>query len=330
MAVYLRPAAFNARHAQLLDLIEPVPLQFRLLTGHTGEVRKPRRAPAGAHPRPHSHCVHHVLLFTHGENRILWGDRPVDVSPGMVVVCPPCFPHDFAPLEDGEHIVYDELTFTYHTPGKPGEASPATLDELSCAVFGTRFQFPQFRRIGASEAEELHRLFEQIIQNAHHFTPEHPQTLFGIFQLLRQVAVAPDVSTNDPASIPKSSPLDAILQYIHRNLHEDITLQDLTRVYHCSIPHLCRLFKQHLGISPYRYIQKQRMEAAASLLLYTGLSCQEIALQVGYKDLFAFSKAFRKVMGLAPRHWRRRQQQRHQLLDDPLSASELSRRMKND
>ncbi|MBD3243259.1 MAG: helix-turn-helix domain-containing protein [Chitinivibrionales bacterium] len=68
---------------------------------------------------------------------------------------------------------------------------------------------------------------------------------------------------------------------------------------------LCRLFKRHGAPSPYQSLQRARMAHAAELLLTTSLTVKQIGARVGYCDPYEFSRAFKRVMGISPRPYRR-------------------------
>lgn len=64
--------------------------------------------------------------------------------------------------------------------------------------------------------------------------------------------------------------------------------------------YLCKVFKRHTGYSVMEYLAKTRMEAAYERLLHGGESVQEVALSVGYNDVYYFSKCFKKRYGITP------------------------------
>lgn len=66
----------------------------------------------------------------------------------------------------------------------------------------------------------------------------------------------------------------------------------------CSLK---RGFKQIFGTTVFGYLHQHRMEQARSLLLDRRWSVTEVAHQVGYKNLCAFSTAFRKTYGVSPK-----------------------------
>jgi AraC-like DNA-binding protein len=68
--------------------------------------------------------------------------------------------------------------------------------------------------------------------------------------------------------------------------------------------HQCRIFKQHYGLAPLRYVNESRMTRIKNLLRDTDQPISAIAEMLGYDNLGYFSRVFRKHVGLAPRDYR--------------------------
>ncbi|MGG6269532.1 helix-turn-helix transcriptional regulator [Leptolyngbya sp. AN03gr2] len=64
---------------------------------------------------------------------------------------------------------------------------------------------------------------------------------------------------------------------------------------------LKREFKQVFGTTVFGYLHQSRMQQARSLLLDQQYSVTEVARRVGYRNLCAFSTAFRKTFGVSPK-----------------------------
>lgn len=71
-----------------------------------------------------------------------------------------------------------------------------------------------------------------------------------------------------------------------------------------SLPHLCRLFKQHADTSPHSYLLQLKLNHAAQLLGSTARSVKEIAYDLSFTDPYHFSRSFKKRFGKSPRHYR--------------------------
>ena len=64
-----------------------------------------------------------------------------------------------------------------------------------------------------------------------------------------------------------------------------------------------RLFRECFGISPGQYLQQKRIEQSI-ILSRQNRTWSEIALQLNFTDLAAFSNAFKKVKGVSPRNYK--------------------------
>ncbi|MFB7864553.1 GlxA family transcriptional regulator [Streptomyces sp. NPDC056069] len=68
--------------------------------------------------------------------------------------------------------------------------------------------------------------------------------------------------------------------------------------------HLTRLFTEHLGRAPGRYVRQARTEAAAHLLASTTLPMTGVAARCGFGSAEALRQAFTKRYGIAPSRYR--------------------------
>ncbi|QUJ69328.1 helix-turn-helix domain-containing protein (plasmid) [Photobacterium sp. GJ3] len=92
--------------------------------------------------------------------------------------------------------------------------------------------------------------------------------------------------------------------WLKRNLGQTMTAADIAR--QCGLPlrTFQRRFKAQVGQTPHEYLQSLRMEAAQILLRDFGLSLQDVAEQVGYKDAHHFSTRFQQEFSLSPAQYR--------------------------
>lgn len=89
--------------------------------------------------------------------------------------------------------------------------------------------------------------------------------------------------------------------WISRHLAEPIDVDDLARRAHLSPRTLARRCQQALGLSPWRMVQRARVEAAAELLKTTRLPFDSIAAKVGYDDAAALRKLIQRELGVLPK-----------------------------
>lgn len=95
--------------------------------------------------------------------------------------------------------------------------------------------------------------------------------------------------------------------YLQKNYQRPTcSVEDLCHHLNLSRSYLYTIFKRHLNISAQGYLTHLRMEKACQLLNDTHRPVQAIAHQVGYRDEFTFSKAFKRYSGFSPTVYRQR------------------------
>ena len=97
-----------------------------------------------------------------------------------------------------------------------------------------------------------------------------------------------------------------VTRYMRENLDKDIGLQELADVVGLSRFYFCSAFRMTTGYTPHECLTRLRIEAARGLLAIPSMPITEIALAVGYQTPSAFAAAFRRLMGVSPREYRRR------------------------
>ena len=91
-----------------------------------------------------------------------------------------------------------------------------------------------------------------------------------------------------------------VLNYIHENLHENLTVKQLADFCHLNTDYFSRVFHENFGMRPNKYIQSKRIERAQLLLLSTNNSLKQIAEKVGLENLSYFNRIFKSHTGVTP------------------------------
>ncbi len=98
--------------------------------------------------------------------------------------------------------------------------------------------------------------------------------------------------------------IKTILAYIHTHYKEPITLETLAESVHLSKAETIRVFKRHVGRTPFTYILDYRLERSVDLLIGTRSSITEIAMECGFSSVSYFIEKFKQVFHLTPRKYR--------------------------
>ena len=86
----------------------------------------------------------------------------------------------------------------------------------------------------------------------------------------------------------------------------ELSVPDVAEECHVSTTHLIRLFKQYLGVTPKKFMDRLRVERACELLQHTDKSMEEIAVAAGFSEARQMRRLFHEIMGVSPVQYRRR------------------------
>ena len=98
------------------------------------------------------------------------------------------------------------------------------------------------------------------------------------------------------------------LALMHERPDHAWSVDELAREVGLSRSALHERFVQYVGHAPMQYLANWRIQLGARLLRESNRTVATIALDVGYDSEAAFSRAFKRMVGLPPATWRRAQQ----------------------
>jgi AraC-like DNA-binding protein len=96
------------------------------------------------------------------------------------------------------------------------------------------------------------------------------------------------------------------LSLMHASPQHAWTIEILAKDVGLSRSVLAERFADLIGMPPMHYLAKWRMQLAAGLLSSGKANIATVAAEVGYASEAAFSRAFKKLVGVPPSDWRRR------------------------
>ncbi|HIW31360.1 MAG TPA: AraC family transcriptional regulator, partial [Candidatus Paenibacillus intestinavium] len=98
--------------------------------------------------------------------------------------------------------------------------------------------------------------------------------------------------------------LNQIIDYIHANYDQDISLSELAEKFHMNYSYLSWYFKHRTNENMTAYINKLRIEKAKELLKYNEDTISQISMKIGFSEHNYFSKVFKKFTGMTPVEYR--------------------------
>ncbi len=92
--------------------------------------------------------------------------------------------------------------------------------------------------------------------------------------------------------------------YIDAYFQLPLAVEEVAKICNLSEYHFFRVFRAAFGMSPYQYLLSKRLEYSQKLIKQGQTAISDIALEVGFADIYAFSKSFKQYFGIAPTKFR--------------------------
>lgn len=146
-------------------------------------------------------------------------------------------------------------------------------------------------------------LFEELVESGARLGPKAGMLCAGLLDCLAlklQAARAPGEGADTPAFRTYQQCRGHIDQHYSRLR----TLAQISAECHVTSAHLCRLFGRYDHQSPYQYLLRLKMNAAAARLGQPDALVKQVAEEVGFPDPYHFSRVFKAVLGVSPTRMR--------------------------
>jgi transcriptional regulator GlxA family with amidase domain len=128
----------------------------------------------------------------------------------------------------------------------------------------------------------------------------------GLVVYLHRPGGQSQFSTPMRADTPRSEPLRQLQAFIDANPAEDLSVPALARRAGMSERHFSRVFTEQTGLSPGRYVERSRADAARRLLETTGHPLDRVARDSGLGVPETLYRTFRRNWRISPGDYRSR------------------------
>ena len=215
------------------------------------------------------------LEILQGRCEILSEGSVIAVKESAAVIFPPQTRHGFRYPGEGE--AYYSVKFEAEMPGIPGaplfiKTTPFTRAWLSCCR--TLLQ--------GNTSESVHGTVRGLLDGLlHHLAPELPRTPGGPAWLAR------------------------VQGFIRSNSDRPLTVQETAESVGMTRGYLTTQFHKATGMTVKAAIDAERLKLSKSMLEYADSSITQVADQLGFPDVFAFSRFFKAREGIGPNQFRK-------------------------
>ncbi|MDR3279349.1 MAG: AraC family transcriptional regulator [Synergistaceae bacterium] len=93
------------------------------------------------------------------------------------------------------------------------------------------------------------------------------------------------------------------IQYMYQNYSNKITLEDVAKAVYMTPAYFCKIFKKEVGCNFNMYLNQLRIEKSKQFLLQHNGRIADIISMVGFEDQSYFTKVFKRVEGVSPKHF---------------------------
>lgn len=258
--------------------------------------------PAGSSLEPHSHEYYQIYYVISGEGDFITSNGNRTISEGMYLFNKPFDIHG--------------ITVSRDVDGKPLRMLEVKFVVFDATLNSDLSTVPAVTKDSENVVEILRQIYTEGINKSVYYY-QIANHLLSV--LLYNIIRGENKSSLEDQSNTQSRVVAEIKEYIDKNLSNDISLDQLSKAVGYSKNYLCKTFKIKTGLTINSYLNKERINKAAAILINTDMELSEISEAVGYNNIYHFNKTFKKMIGLPPGNFRR-----NELNGDAIASENVS------
>jgi AraC-like DNA-binding protein len=279
------------------------------------------RAPWGIRFPASPRAGFHVVIS--GTCWLRLGDgEPVELRTGDVALLPHGGGHVLSSSPRGSAIPLATLLArptTVQQPGLVQAGGDGAISSLICGIYHFAaeerhpvlgqlpplLQVPGTRQAGAGIASITDLLvaeLERADEGASAVSARLADVLFVL--VVRQWIQAQPEGVGGWLGALRDPRIGRVLTRVHREPERRWTVDDLAESAAMSAAAFKRRFTALVGEPPLTYVTRSRMDVAARLLRRSNAPLAQVAAAVGYESEYAFGRAFKRALGVAPGRFR--------------------------
>ena len=152
--------------------------------------------------------------------------------------------------------------------------------------------------------EELKRIIHQMFKYQHMSVANQYHLQGLMYEFLANIAEGVCGNEIEDDSDDNKYVREAV-NYIRNNYYRGITISEIAEHVSVNRSYLYKLFEETFDMSPKEFLTRFQVSRAKELLTWSDVPIESVASSCGYKDALAFSKTFKKVLGVSPTMYRK-------------------------
>ncbi len=250
----------------------------------------------------HDHDYTELAYILSGKGKYLVEGAEYDVEPGDLVICNPGVKHTHIVSNPKEPTIefiagFTDFQFKNMSPNSIELRNGGCIIHMSSEL-RQEVSMHCYAMIAEKERNQIGRYFM--------FKTHLMQMLLLVMREISEIEKCDQKGCNFE-SYNKNYAVNRIINYLNENYENKISLEQIAHNIYLSPVYISKIFKEETGESPINYLIKIRLEKAKDILLNPDSgSIKSIATQVGYDDVYHFSKLFKKYYGVSPLYYKKR------------------------
>lgn len=241
------------------------------------------------HPRPGADRDFDLWFVWAGRGVMRFEETRIDLAPGDAFCLRPWIGYD-ATHDPRHRLGVCYLHFEFDGPVRRGQRRSVALPPHHC-------------RLGEIDLHE--RILRHAVALARSTSAVQRAQAAALVQA---TLLAMQASADTPALAGVAREHDERIRAVMRRVREEpgriYSVDELAASAAYSVDHFTRLFRSIAGVTPKEFCIRVRLERAQLLLRESPMSIEQIATNLGYADVFFFSRQFKQRLGAAPSVWR--------------------------
>ncbi|WP_099469092.1 helix-turn-helix domain-containing protein [Konateibacter massiliensis] len=246
----------------------------------------------------HIHDCYEIYYSISGGKRFLIDNKYYEIRPGDLFVINQYESHY---IDQIDSMVHERIIISIH---------PDYMKQLSTTTTNLDYCFSHrssdfIHRIELTKEQQQRFIYyvHKIASLSGFGSDVLEQTAFSelLVMINSQFRVQCDLEESKD-SYQYNSQVAEILEYINKNINNELTIKSLADNFYLSESYICRIFKAETGTTINKYLTARRISIAKSLL-DVGLSVTEVCEKSGFHDYSNFLKAFTKAVGISPKKY---------------------------
>lgn len=237
---------------------------------------------------------HELILITGGNGNMIIENKKYQAKEGMIFyICPEILQSIESDIKNplyfiSVHFSYINVLFSDNKWDIKNEVKILPLSSMKLV----------------KDCYQINYIFRKLINSWEEKMPGYELITRAMLQQLIFELYQNEKRENHNYSV--SLKVENIIKYMHKNIASKLTLTELSARAQLSPAYLSKIFKDNTGYSLIIFFNKMKIDKAKELIIEGNKKIKDVAYEVGFSDEFYFSRIFKKIEGISPAEFYRK------------------------